>query len=845
GNLTREYSYIGPAWYQKKIVIPQSWQGKVVQLFLERVLWESRIYLDGKPFGAIDAMGTPHIHNFGMLEPGEHIITIRVNNDMIHNIGDKGHIYTAYTQSIWNGIVGRIELRATNKDHIVSLKAFPDIDKDELKVKVVLNLSSDSQKKYSVKLEISDIESKKVVLNANRELNYDHREKELKIQLPVENKLEQWDEFNPKLYEFKCYLEKENKIIHQKEIEFGYTKVSHNGTHILLNNKPVFLRGNLDCVHFPLTGYPSCKVEDWERIFRSYKEYGLNHVRFHSWCPPEAAFKTADRLGIYIQAEVIWLDWWMNTDMVAEGRPEMDTKGHPPGLGYDVKRDSFVVAEINRIINTYGNHPSFVMFCIGNELGNSDFNIMETWISKIKKADPRRLYALSTARKITATDDYSATHHIMGLGRTRGLNGPRTDWNFEESYGKANIPIIAHEIGQWPVYPLWAEIEKYTGVLKARNLEQFREIARKNGIFNQNQTLHAASGALNQIMYKYEIESFLRTPGCAGVQLLSMQDYQGQGEALIGWLDCFWDSKGITTPEKFREHFNTTVPLLQMEKFIWTNNEIFSAQAQISHFGENDLKAICTYTITDESGKIIFSNKFTELYIKRGSLTDLSKISFSLAGINYAQKLTIRLEIDNTTFANEWNIWVFPDKTPKINTNNILVANEWDEHILDTLNAGGKVLFIANQQGTELSSVDANFYPLYWSLSFFPGQGKTNIGLLLQDDHPAFKYFPTSSHSNWQWEAISNDAKGFILNHLPADYKPIAQPVDDFHRNNKVGSIFELKVGKGKLLVCGYPIFIKDNPVSKQLYYSLIRYVNSEEFDPVYEIDPDSLKEMF
>lgn len=228
---------------------------------------------------------------------------------MIHNIGDKGHIYTAYTQSIWIGVVAKIELQAIHPDHIVSVKTFPDIDNGELKVEVCYDVSEKTVEDYIAKLEISDIKTGEKLLHASEFIKPAQLSEKIWIRMPVKDELNQWDEFNPELYQLNCSLIQENKIIHQKRIDFGYSKVSHNGTHLLMNNKPVFLHGNLDCVHFPLTGYPSCNVEDWERIFRKYKEYGLNHVRFHSWCPPEAAFTAADRLGIYIQAEVIWLDW--------------------------------------------------------------------------------------------------------------------------------------------------------------------------------------------------------------------------------------------------------------------------------------------------------------------------------------------------------------------------------------------------------------------------------------------------------------------------------------------------------------------------------------------------------
>jgi hypothetical protein len=500
------------------------------------------------------------------------------------------------------------------------------------------------------------------------------------------------------------------------------------------------------------------------------------------------------------------------------------------------------VAEMNRVVDFYGNNPSFTMFCIGNELGNGDFNVMKNWIANLKEKDPRRLYAASTAREITESDDYSATHNIPGVGLTRGLNGPRTNWDFEETYSQSDVPIIAHEIGQWPVYPRWSEIGKYTGVLQARNLEKLKKLAKKNGVVAQDEEFAKASGALNQIMYKYETESFLRTPSCAGVQLLSMQDYQGQGEALIGWLDCHWDSKGITTPEKFMQHFTTTVPLLRMEKFVWENNETFKAEAQLAHHGEKLLNAACNWKIEDEGNNLVASGSFNRLNFTAGTLSDLGEIQFDLNSISTAEKLTIFIEVPGTEYRNSWDIWVYPEDVEE-EVQDIFMTDELNAETFEKLKNGEKVLLDAHQLGTDEQSVSAHFYPLYWSLTFFPGQGKTNIGLLLDEEHPAFDDFPTSFHSDWQWETICNDAKGFILNELSNSYLPIAQPVDDFHRSNKVGSIFELKVGKGKLLVCGYNLNAK-LPVSRQLKKSILKYMNSEDFQPEQEVEKEWLQKL-
>ncbi len=842
GILTPEYKYVGKAYYTREIDIPRSWNGKNIEIYLDRVLWESRVLIGGEELSRQDGLGTAHIHKLASLSPGKHELTIIVDNDMIHNIGDKGHAYGEYTQSIWNGIVGKMEMRAYDALRITSVKTIPDIDKEQLTVEYLIESDVDIKGKLSY--EIALLSNEQIIISGELKKSLIAGNNVISIVIPIGKKLQKWSEFTPVTYLLRTSI-RSRKQTDVYETEFGYYQVSHDGTKILINGDPVFLRGNIDCVHFPLTGYPSCNIEDWERIFRIYKEYGLNHARFHSWCPPEAAFKAANRVGIYLQAEAsIWIDWWMSEDMKAKGRPEMDTKGHPKGLGYELERDSFVVAEMNRVVDVYGNNPSFTMFCIGNELGNSDFAEMEKWVADLKDKDPRRLYSISTAREITAIDDYSATHYIKGVGRTRGLSGSHTDWDFEEVYSKMDIPIIAHEIGQWPVYPKWSEIDKYSGVLKARNFEEFKAVAEENGIADQDIDFARASGALNQIMYKYETESFLRTASCAGVQLLSMQDYQGQGEALIGWLDAHWDSKGIISPEKFKEHYNTTVPLLRFEKYVWRSNETFTARAQLSHNGPIPLTAECKWTISDPKGKIYEQGTFVNKTFALGSLTDLGEISFSLKNINSAQKLNVKVEVIGTNYQNSWDIWVYPADLPAPEFDDILLTDAIDEEALNMLAGGGKVLLMAHQLGTEETSVKAHYYPLYWSLTFFPGQGKSCIGLLLNESHEAFRDFPTSYHSDWQWETISKDAKGFILNDLPASYRPIAQPVDDFHRNNKVGSIFEVKVGDGSLLVCGYNLD-SDLPVAGQLKRSLVRYMRSEDFDPQTDVDPDWLEKKF
>ena len=849
GILTRAYKYYGPAWYSREIEIPSEWNGKRIQIELERVLWESRVFVDGKEVSVQDALSTPHYHDLGYLSPGKHRLTIRINNDLIYNIGDKGHVYTEYTQSIWNGAVGRLQLKAVEAVHFSNPQVFTKVSPCTLLVTDTIMNTSAKKVDTRISWQLTERERGAVVFSQTTEQLLQKGANVLDFQAAMPAGIKLWNDVTPNLYRLKVTVQDKKKTYDTREIEFGFREVTASKSKIQINGKPVFLRGNLDCVHFPLTGYPSCKVEDWERIFRIYKDYGLNHVRFHSWCPPEAAFVAADRIGIYIQAETIWIDWWMSVEQ--KERKEMDTKGHPQGLGKNPSADRYVQQKLHRMIDAYGNHPSFVMQCIGNELGNSDFEVMESWMKPLRAKDSRRLYAVSTARKIMPVDQYMATHYIDGLGSTRGLRGgASTAWDFEDVYSQSNIPILSHEIGQWPVYPKWEEIKKYTGVLKARNLEEFREQARKNRIEEQNGEFVAASGALNQIMYKYEIESFLRTPSCAGIQLLSMQDYQGQGEALIGWLDVFYDSKGITTPEQFRAHHDTTVTLLRMPKYVWENKEPFTAEMQLAHYGTEDLQDGLYWKIKDANSNLVASGETASRRWPVGSSELGGKISCDLSRITTAQKLTVEVGLQERAIANRWNIWVYPSVNTsadrqKESAGTVYVTDRMDAACIKHLENGGKVLLQAAALGTEETCDKISYYPLYWSLTFFPGQGKNTIGMVVRDKHPLFAEFPTDSHSDWQWQSVYKDARAFYINDYPEAYKPIAQPIDDFHRNNKLAAIFELKVGKGKLVVCGFDLKDEKNPVARQLKKSILHYMDSEDFNPSLEKDIPSLQKMF
>lgn len=835
GILSRRYKHVGPAWYNREIVIPADWKGQEVELYLERVMWRSEVWIDGRSAGVQDGLGTPHRHSLGKLKPGKHILSICVNNDMIYNIGDKGHCYGEYTQIIWNGILGRMELKPVPVVHLADIQVWPDAAGKRVKVTMGID---NTGKTRDCRLSYRLVEQKgnRTVKTMEEKVTIREGHSLDTVILMLEEPVKCWDEFTPELYSLEIAL-KSGKNREVQNVTFGFREIATARSKILVNRQPVFMRGNLDCLHFPLTGYPSCDVADWERIFKIYKSHGLNQVRFHSWCPPEAAFVAADKLGIFIQAEVLWIDWWMST--VNKDRPEMTTKGLPKGLGYNPSADTFVQAELQRMVEAYGNHPSFTMLCIGNELGNSNFEVMEQWIKKLREKDNRRLYAVSTARRIMPVDQYMVTHNIPNVGGTYGLNGRGTDFDLEANYSRATLPIIAHELGQYPVYPLWSEIDKYTGVLEARNLEQLRQSARKNGLAEMDRPFHEASGALQTLLYKAYLENLFRTASCAGFNLLSMTDYSGQGEALVGWLDSFWESKEIVSPETFREYCNSVVPLARFKKYVWQPGEEFEARVQVANYVGADIIQPVVWTLTDSDGKVLEQGTFQSNSVA-GRLNEIGEIRLTLPTVEKSGKYMLRVAIENTDYRNHWDIWVLCPR--EIPVTDVLVKERFDREAEAALAKGDKVLLLAHRLGREETTYPIYFTPLFWSNSFFPGQSNKLLGMYIDEGHPALADFPTESHTDWQWQSLCK-GHAFVINDYPK-LLPVVQPISDFHINDRLASIFECRVGNGKLLVCGHDLS-GEGVEARLLKSSLLNYMQGENFKPASEMKVEQLRRMF
>ena len=741
------------------------------------------------------------------------------------------HAYTEDTQVKWNGMLGRMELKAENDVKLQQVNVYPDIAGKRIKVKAVLVRTNPQTTQAEVTLQVNCAETGKAYEPQTYPAAFPHDTVCIEKEYALDEDMRLWDEFSPALYTLhaSCHTRQGTD---RYETTFGMREIGHTDGYLTINGNRVFLRGTLECCIFPLTGTPPTDEAGWEKVFSTAKAWGLNHLRFHSYCPPEAAFKVADRMGFYLQVE---LPNWSLT------------------VGKDTATNRFLYQEFDRIIAVYGNHPSFCMLSAGNEL-QPDFQFLNAFVGYMKRQDNRHLYATTTftfeqghGTQPEPEDDFFVTQWTdKGWIRGQGVFDAEEP-NFNKDYRQAaegiKVPLISHEIGQYSVYPDMKEIGNYTGTLEPLNLKAIQKDLEKKGLAGKAERYLQASGRFAVQLYKEEIERAMKTPQFSGYQLLGLQDFPGQGTALVGLVNAFWESKKLTDERYFRQFCSPVVPLARFEKATWTTNETFAAQVEIANYYKEDIRGKhILWQLTDKTGYEVGRGKLDAGTFKKGTVTSAGEIHAGLEKVRNAAQLCLKVTIEDTDWENSWSIWVYPP-LKELNAGDVVLTQDISQ-ALSALDAGKKVLL--SPRPDKLEGLEGKFLPVFWSPVHFPKQAGT-MGILCDPKHPALLHFPTEMHSDWQWWNLVKHSKVLVMDSLP-DLQPIIEVTDNFVNNRRLASVFETKYGKGKLIMSSIDLLStesKQKPEVKQLLYSLTQYMNSADFVPTGTVSKQDLLSFF
>lgn len=857
-GLSREYVFEGKALYTKQIRIPEEWDGTSVRLVMERTK-PTTIWIDGKEVGANNDISTAQQYDLSSyLFPGTHTVAILVDNGkqaVPEKVYGSSHAYSASTQTNWNGIIGDFYLESAPLCGIDEIQLYPDVAKKVVTARVTLRNPDKGVGKGILSFYAEAWNTDKQHKTPVQTIEVDWTKPEQEFELALGDKALLWSEFTPALYRLSVSL-KTDQSVDTEQATFGLRDFKTKGRQFTMNGKVTFLRGKHDACVFPLIAHTAMDVETWRHYFQVAKQYGINHYRFHSWCPPEACFEAADIEGIYLQPE---LPIWGNIDID------------------DTELCDYLLKEGRNLHRAYSNHASFVMFGLGNEMSGEEGLAM--LIQTFKKEDNRHIYSSGSNNYLgfkgkQANEDYFTTCRVGREGDKQFNTHARASFSFADAYdggylnhtypnsemdfSSANVlcdvPIISHETGQFQVYPNYEEIKKYTGVLKPRNFEIFKKRLEEAGMINLAYDFMMASGKWSALLYRADIEMNLRTPEWGGFQLLDLQDYPGQGSAYVGILDAFMESKGLIAPEEWRHFCSEVVPLFCTEKFCWTNDEALTGEVEIANYSESDLNSKqLSWTLTDSKQQVL-DKGVLPLQVKQGELAKVGTLKPAIASVRKAEKVTLALSIDGTPYRNDYSLWIYPAADKEVApSEDICVTDNLDAH-LKYLTEGGKVLWFPSKDKHKDQTVGGLFQTDYWNYRMFrticenldrpvsPG----TLGILTDPGHPALADFPTEFHTNWQWFPIIKQSYPMILDRLSDDYRPIVQVIDNVERNHKLGLLFEFKVGNGKLLVCMSDLkAVQDKPEARQFYRSILEYMESSAFAPSYSLSAKDLQDLF
>lgn len=804
------YEYIAPLWLQREIDIPDEFEGKSIKLFLERVNIASELWIDGEKVGRqIIELSAPHVYELtGRLTPGRHTLTLRIDNRNLLALDTMASGYSVDTQGYWNGIIGSIELRCEEFFHLENIQVYPRENGIEVKLTETSDVYSPFERR-NAELELE------VTAPDGRSLGKKHFNKELFNSRQVEHLFYEiedivgWSEFDPALYTLNVKYTCEG-VSDEKETAFGMRRISSENKRLMLNGRPLFLRGTIDCAIYPMTGYPPMDIGAWKENFRTIKSYGLNHVRFHAWCPPECAFRAADELGLYVSVE---MPMWLNRDVCALE------------LGEDPIHRDYFTHEATAISKTYGNHPSFIMFSNGNE-NMGDFELLEDITTQIKAYDDRRIYTLTSNfdHPVLPCEDYLCAFEAGGrrvrLQTMHEEAAKSTCIDYSEAVAGVPVPIISFEVGQYCVYPDVDIADRYTGNMLPVNFDVIRKHMKKNNVYDRLSDYIKASGDLAVRLYKEDIECALRTKGFGGFELLSLCDYTGQSTATVGLLDVMFRSKGLIVPEDFRQFCSDVVPLFKAKRIL-KNTEILKAELDLYDFGRERIEAPVYELRIYRDSELFFEYTGTE-----------TGVDIDLSSIPEPSKLRVELSVSG--HKNSWDIYVFTD----CNTTGDLRLISEKREIGELIQNGGRAVVTGERLKKPL---EGSFIPVFWSPVHFPSSRP--CGAIIDNEHPLLNGFPTDKYPDYQWKSILDGSKGMNISGF-GDIAPVVETVPNFIDNTPGSPLFEARLGKAEIIFCGFDLS-KEDPASMQLRSSICSRIAAYDFAPSSVIDEKLFLDMF
>lgn len=853
-RLTRNHTYEGKAVFSK-VCDKEFSEDKRVFLKAER----ARVLgfkIDGVDVPAISGtLSTPYVFEVTSLLKKGSVIEL-ISDNSYEGLPHDNIIYssaaTDETQTNWNGVIGEFGIEVKEKTFIRNVLVYPKrcgaIDQAGNENPWTFDVVAviDSKDGFEGKLSLAFKE-----LSLDKEIDINCKDGETYIRTSIEAKVPGellWDEAQGMLIHLNAALVRgdgiqsgdltawqqgsDDHFTDAYETTFGIRSFEDIDGHLSLNGRRIFLRCEASCAVYPETGHPPMDVASWKEIIKTYMGYGVNCLRFHSHCPPEEAFTAADELGMLMQPE---LSHWNPRDAFSD----------PAAAVYYEK-------ELTEILKTYANHPSFVMLAFGNELQAREdgMAVAERLLELCHKTDATRLYAFSSnpfygeKGPDEGSDFYTASWYKEKPMRATfdGMRGylnneyPDAKHSYDDTVlairQEYQKPIFSFEVGQYEVLPDFKEIEDFHGVTSPKNLELIRENVEKKGLLDTWEKRVEATGEIALLSYREEVEAARRTRDFSGISLLGLQDFPGQGTALVGMMNSHLEPKpySFADPERFKSFFKEALPLAYLEKYCYTDSEVLCASVHLSNFSKTDVTGRLKVSLMDGETSLFTKDSYPEITATLGELTIIGEIRLNLSGFSFKRNCALTLQVSFAGYENSYRIYVYTANSQKPQKpSKIYECRTMDERAKEILKRGGCVFLAPDSTKESLpSSVKSTFTTDFWSVGTFSSQ-EGSMGLLIDSDHPIFKNYPTSFHADYQW-FMQSSQRALVL---PEGIKSIVTVMDSYAYLRNMGMLLEFNCEKGRVLVSTMGLHeLKKYPECRALLTSIYRYMDSEDFTP-------------
>ena len=742
--------------------------------------------------------------------------------------------------------MGYFRLREVPETYIESVHVYPRGENLDIAVTLSTNGYFQDAGKLTIESEAIDTITYSLKAEKNGKIHMLFKD------IPLHDDIRKWDEYEGNLYTLKTTLKIQTKATNSAEVTFGIRSYgSDTDGRITLNNRCIFIRSEANCAEFPEEGHPPMDVESWMSILSRYKAYGINYMRFHSHCPPDAAFSAADRLGILMQPE---LSHWNPKDAL-----ESEESYH------------YYKKELAAIIEAYANHPSFVALTLGNELHNHELGHarMVELVEMAQQMDNTRMYAIASngyygEQGCDETSDFYTSQkyykeeirgcfaaesdtpgqkgHLLGYINNRY---PGSDHNYDSAmsilrkdYSK---PVFSFEVGQYEILPDFGELQNFQGISDPANLRLVQKRVEEAGLTKIWKEYVEATGELSLIGYREEVEAVMRTKAMSGISLLGLQDFPGQGTALVGMMNSHLEAKpyDFARPERFRHFFSGSLPLVEMEKYTYEFGETLTAKILAANYGKQDMEGRLQYRLS--GGGKEYKGYLNNTRYEKGNLTLAGEIQIPLTQWTKAQELSLEVELSGEAHLyNQYPIWVYPRVHPQC-PDTVYEARYLDEQARHVLEQGGTVYLSPDATLEALPhSIRTQFTTDFWSVGTFAAQ-EGGMGQYIDTQHPIFASFPTQKHTNWQWWCMATQ-RAVIL---PRAYRAIVTEMDSYAYLRPMAQLIEWRCGKGKVLLSTFGLHnLQQYPEARALQDSIYRYLASGQCEPEQTITIEELAHM-